>query len=68
MDMLLFAIDPPPNVLGETMTYCLGLHPASAMVFRQSPSMLPFRSISNTYFAIIQKVFVIALKSVFGID
>jgi hypothetical protein len=69
MDMLLLAIAPPVcNVLGETMAYSYGFYPASAMVFRQATLMLPFRSMSNTYFGMTPKVFGFAPKSVFDFD
>jgi len=50
------------------MAYSYGFYPASAMVFRQASLMLPFRSMSNTYFGITPKVFDSAPKSVFDFD
>lgn len=50
------------------MAYSYGFYPASAMAFRQATLMLPFRSMSNTYFGIIPKVFDFAPKSVFDFD
>jgi hypothetical protein len=50
------------------MAYSYGFYPASAMVFRQASLMLPFRSMSNTYFGITPKVFDSPPKSVFDFD